>query len=174
VTTTHDEERGRALAVLMLTPQAPAVASAYATQLSEAWFNDEPTLIDDALGALSWVAQPGQADELVELAFQAVTDPVTTLTAAGAAGNVRVTSSTADRITARTSALAADQLRRRHPDPQSLARAHAYLLGMWGQTERLADLAGQAALHGVSPEWLRSFQWWLDLPAWARPEPLPR
>jgi len=31
VTTTHDEERGRALAVVVLTPRAPAVASAYAT-----------------------------------------------------------------------------------------------------------------------------------------------
>jgi hypothetical protein len=174
VTTTHDEERGRALAVLMLTPQAPAVASAYATRLSEAWLNDEPTLVDDALGALSWVAQPGQADELVELAFQAANDPITTLTAAGAAANARVTRRTAARITARTSALAADQLRRAHPDPKSLARAHAYLLGMWGQTERLADLAGQASLHGVSREWLTSFQWWLELPEWARPDPLPR
>ena len=82
-TTTHDEERGQALAVLMLTPQAPAVASAYATQLSEAWLNDEPTLIDDALGALSWLVQPEHAEELVELAFQAATDPITALTAVG-------------------------------------------------------------------------------------------
>lgn len=173
-TTTHDEERGRALAVLMLTPQGPAVASAYATQLSEAWLDHESTLVDDALGALSWVVQPGQADELVELAFRTATDPVTALTAAGAAGNARVTRRTATRIAARTSALAAEQLRRPHPDPKSMARAHAYLLGMWGQTRRLEDLAGQAALEGVSPEWLTSFRWWLELPRWARPDPLPR
>ena len=171
-TTTHDEERGRALAVLMLTPQAPAVASAYATQLAEAWFNDEPTLIDDALGALSWVIQPSQAQELVELAFQAATDPITTLTSAGAAGNARVSRRTAARLTARTSALAAQQLRRAHPDPKSLARAHAYLLGMWGQTRRLAELAEEAAAHGASPEWHTSFRWWLELPAWATPDPL--
>jgi hypothetical protein len=156
----------------MLTPQAPAVAAAYATQLSEAWFNDEPTLLDDALGALSWVIQPHQAEELVELAFQAATDPITTLTSAGAAGNARVSRRTAARITARTSALASEQLRRSHPDPKSLARAHAYLLGMWGQTRRLAELAEDAHRHGVSPEWHTSFQWWLDLPEWARPEPL--
>ena len=173
-TTTHDEERGRALAVLMLTPQGPAVASAYATQLSEAWLDHESTLVDDALGALSWVVQPGQADELVELAFRTATDPVTALTAAGAAGNARVTRRTAARIAARTSGLAAEQLRRPHPDPKSMARAHAYLLGMWGQTRRLEDLAGQAALEGVSPEWLTSFRWWLELPRWARPDALPR
>jgi hypothetical protein len=171
-TTTHDEERGRALAVLMLTPQAPAVASAYATQLAEAWFNDEPTLIDDALDALSWLSQPSQAEELVELAFQAATDPITTLTSAGAAANARVSRRTATRITAGTSALAAQQLRQEHPDPKSLARAHAYLLGMWGQTRRLSELAEEAARHGASPEWHTSFQWWLDLPDWARPDPL--
>jgi hypothetical protein len=171
--TTHDEERGRALAVLMLTPQAPAVASAYATQLAEAWLHDEATLVDDALGALSWVIQPEQAEELVELAFEAATDPITTLTAAGAAGNARVTQRTAARITARTSALAAEQLRRPHPHPRSAARAHAYLLGMWGRTAHLEDLAAQATHHADSAEWLTAFRWWLDLPAWARPIALP-
>ncbi len=172
-TTTHDEERGQALAVLMLTPQAPAVASAYATQLSEAWLNDEPTLIDDALGALSWLVQPEHAEELVELAFQAATDPITALTASGAAGNARVSSETATRITTWTSRLASEQLRRPQPDPKSLARAHAYLLGMWGQTQRLDELAALAAQHGASPEWLTSFRWWLDLPGWAQPDALP-
>jgi hypothetical protein len=172
--TTHDEERGQALAVLMLTPQAPAFAAAYATQLSEAWLNDEPTLIDDALGALSWLVQPEHAEELVELAFRAATDPVTALTASGAAGNARVAPETAARLTTLTSRLASEQLRRSQPDPKSLARAHAYLLGMWGQTQRLEDLAAQAAQHGASPEWLASFRWWLDLPEWARPDPLTR
>lgn len=171
--TTHDEERGRALAVLMLTPQAPAVAAAYATQLAEAWFDDEATLVDDALGALSWVVQPEQAEELVELAFRAATDPITTLTAAGAAGNARVTRATAARITTTTSALAAEQLRRDHPDPKSLARAHAYLLGMWGQRDRLAELTDLAGRQAASPEWLTSCRWWLELPAWAQPDPLP-
>ena len=173
-TTTHDEERGQALAVLMLTPQAPAVASAYATQLSEAWLNDEPTLIDDALGALSWLVQPEHAEELVELAFRAASDPITALTASGAAGNARVPPETAARITTWTSRLASDQLRRPQPDPKSLARAHAYLLGMWGQTQRLDELAAQAAKHGASPEWLTSFRWWLVLPGWARPDALSR
>ena len=172
-TTTHDEERGQALAVLMLTPQAPAVAAAYAARLTAARTHDEPTLVDDALGVLSWLIQPDQAEELVDLAFWAGTDPITTLTAAGAAGNARVNLGTAARITARTSALAAEQLRQAHPDPKSVARAHAYLLGMWGQTSRLEDLARQAAAHGASPEWLTSFRWWLDLPSWARPYPLP-
>jgi hypothetical protein len=173
-TTTHDEERGRALAVLMLTPQAPAVASAYATQLSEAWLNDEPTLVDDALGALSWLVQPEQAEELVELAFQAATDPITALTASGAASNARVSRETAARIATWTSRLASEQLRRPQPDPKSLARAHAYLLGMWGQTERLEELSALASQPGVRPEWQTSCRWWLDLPGWARPDPLPR
>ena len=55
-----------------------------------------------------------------------------------------------------------------------MARAHAYLLGMWGQTRRLEELAGQAALDGASTEWLTSFRWWLELPRWARPDALPR
>ena len=173
-TTTHDEERGRALAVLMMTPQAPAVAAAYATQLSEAWLNDEPTLIDDALGALSWLVQPEHAEELVELAFQAAADPITALTASGAAGNARVSRAKAARITTWTSRLASEQLRRPQPDPKSLARAHAYLLGMWGQTQRLEVLFAQAAEHGASREWQTSFRWWLDLPAWAQPDPLSR
>ena len=105
---------------------------------------------------------------MVELAFQAATDPITTLTAAGAAGNARVSRDAAARITGRTSTLAAEQLRRTHPDAKSLARAHAYLLGMWGQRRHLEDLAGQAAREGASPEWATSLRWWLDLPAWAR------
>ena len=174
VTTTHDEERGRALAVLMLTPQAPAVASAYATQLVRGVVQRRA----DAhrrrprRALLGGPARTGRRARRAGLPGRH--RPHHHAHRRRAAGNARVTRRTAARITARTSALAADQLRRRHPDPKSLARAHAYLLGMWGQTERLADLAGQAALHGVSPEWLTSFQWWLDLPAWARPEPLPR
>ena len=117
-TTTHDEERGQALAVLMLTPQAPALAAAYAAQLRSASTHDEPTLVDDALGVLSWLVQPDQAEDLVELAFRAGTDPITTLTAAGAAGNARVSRRTAARITSRTSALAAEQLQRAARRPE--------------------------------------------------------
>ena len=139
-----------------------------------AWRNDEPTLVDDALGALSWLVQPDQAEELVELAFRAATDPITTLDRRR--GRRQRPSeprrpppeSRADQPRSPPSSFS-----RRKPTRKSLARAHAYLLGMWGQTPRLEDLPAQAAARGASPEWLTSFRWWLDLPAWARPHPLP-
>ncbi len=115
-----------------------------------------------------------QADELVELAFQAAHRP----------------HHHADRRRSRRQRPGHPPDRRPHHEPHQRARRRPAAQDARrpeepgprtriparhvGPDSRLADLAGRRPLHGASPEWLTSFRWWLDLPAWARPHPLPR
>ncbi|MEO7061213.1 MAG: helix-turn-helix transcriptional regulator [Lapillicoccus sp.] len=183
-TLTHDEARGNALAVLMLSPQGVVVGEAYAAELVRALESGQHVLADDALSVLSWLAQPGDIPALLRIVVDPATPPVPSMQAAIAVGNCRPDAvvsrwrsepdrrvvPTRDEVARRVRSSALAQILAPGPDPRSTARGHCYILGMYGRRDILLEVA--AASHDYAAiEWCRAARWWLDLPTWAQPAP---
>ena len=123
-TTTHDEERGQALAVLMLTPQARPSARR-ATQLSEAWLNDEahPHRRRPRCAVVAGSARARRGARPARL--PGGHRPHHRPHGVGSRRQRPGLPETAAHITTWTARLASEQLRRSQPDPKSLARPRA-------------------------------------------------
>ncbi len=184
---THDDARGNALAVLMLSPQGPAVGDAYAAELRRALAQGQRVLADDALSVLSWLLQPGDIPTLLDLVVDPAGEVVPAMQAAIAIGNCRPGAaamwrqqpdrrSVVDRDEICSRVFASARLRIPTPgaDPRSTARGHCYLLGMASRTDLLGEIILSARQHAEAgcagaAEWVMAAQWWHDRPEWARP-----
>ncbi len=170
---TGEDSRGKALTVLMLTPQGPAIGATYAATLRWARRNGHEELVDEALSVLSWLLPPADLPTLLEVAADPVSSPVQVLQALVAVGNCRPASaaatSSADIIATdvRDSALRA--MTASVADPDSIARGHLYVLGMYGRADLVATLVKPSRRRAVPLAWTQSIEAWTVLPPWAWP-----
>lgn len=179
----NEENRGNALAVLMLSPQGRAVGRAVGRELTEALRAGDEVAAHECLAILSYLGQPEDLDTVTAIAVHPGAPPDRALEAAVVVGNcpdvdeasglVRV-----ERIRARVAELVAG----RAPAEPTL-RGLTYVLGMRGRFDVIAELAaglgpattaGYAAGLAPAAERARAaagatFGWWLDLPEHLRP-----
>lgn len=176
---THDEERGTALGILMLSPQGPVVGSAFAGELATFVADGQSLLADDTLLVLSWLLPHDDVPLLLDVALDPRVEPVGAMQAAIAVGNARLDDTTAVPTPQGSSVTARDVVRRvtaaaeRSIDEggagaAATARGLGYVLGMYGCFERIDRLARVAGHHGRT-EWVDTLRWWQELPGWARP-----
>lgn len=175
---TGEDSRGNALTVLMLAPQGPAIGSTYAATLRWARRNGHEELVDEALSVLSWLLPPADLPSLLALAADPGSSPGQVMQALVAVGNCRpapptsataATALTADAIATEVRDSALRAMTACAADPDSIARGHLYVLGMYGRADLVATLSTPARRRAVSPAWTRSIAAWTVLPSWAWP-----
>ena len=175
---TGEDSRGKALTVLTLTPQAPAIGATYAATLRWARQNGHEELVAEALSVLSWLLPPADLPTLLDLAADPVSWPVQlqALLAVGncrpgsaASGDVATDTLTADTIATQVRDSALRAMTGPGADPESIARGHLYVLGMYGRAELVATLVKPGRRRAVPPTWTQGIAAWTVLPSWAWP-----
>jgi hypothetical protein len=175
---TNEEDRGNALAILMISPQGSVVGRAYAAELRSAHAAGDLVAQLESLSVLSWLGQPDDLDLFTDIACSPSASSDLVMEAAIAAANCADPGSAArvareERVHRRLADILSgggDVASRAAP-----LRGLTYVLGMRSrfdlveQLRRRLDDATPPVDPPVSEVARGVFDWWLGLPAHIRP-----